>query len=304
MAKAMLLALIAIAVSLGLSPAGRVQAADAPNILIVGEDQHRDTLPRHSWVMQQALQQLNNHLSDAGFAVFDETSITLETHTQGRSRRAEAEIIDVARAVKVPPVDIAVLYSIFATTVDQNYTKKITMRVTARLIDVKTGQHIGSFEVAPDRVARVPTDCDRNCLLTRIDRSAKSLTRDLGTLLARRVQSSAVILDDNGAAGQASIGWPSAYTLVFEGFSTAEILEIEEYFVVFTGYRHHRPTQTALKRHEYWYESGSPRGRLIRNFSKMLHHLQLPGYVSFADNKLTVTKTATTAQAAGRWDDW
>ena len=97
---------------------------------------------------------------------------------------------------------------------------------------------------------------------------------------------------------------PAAYTLVFEDFSAAEVFEIEEYLVVFSGYRHHRPIHSAGGRHEYWYETASERGRLNRNLNKMLDYLEMPGQVDLSGNIFTVTKTAAAEGAARGWDDW
>ncbi len=79
------------------------QAAEKPNILIMGEDADQDTVPRNSRVFRRVLDGLANQLHDEGFDVFDETAVSLDDFAQGRVRRTDAEIIDVAKSIKRPP---------------------------------------------------------------------------------------------------------------------------------------------------------------------------------------------------------
>ena len=99
-------------------------------------------------------------------------------------------------------------------------------------------------------------------------------------------------------------GFSTAYNLVFDGFSPAEVSEIEEYLVVFSGYQHHRPVQSSRQVHSYWYETRSPKSRLNRNLGKMLVHLDIEGDVLFTGNSFTVARRAKRDSAGGSWDGW
>ena len=46
-------------------------AADMPNILIMGEDADNDTVPRNSRVFKRVLNGLSNELHNEGFNVYD-----------------------------------------------------------------------------------------------------------------------------------------------------------------------------------------------------------------------------------------
>ncbi|MDP6688218.1 MAG: hypothetical protein QF384_01855 [Alphaproteobacteria bacterium] len=80
----------------GLTPSGPALAGEEPNILIMGEDADQDTVPRNSRVFKRVLDALVNEMNDQGFNVYDETAVSLDDFAQGRSRRTDAEIIDIA----------------------------------------------------------------------------------------------------------------------------------------------------------------------------------------------------------------
>ena len=88
--------------------------AGGVNILIMGEDADPDAVPRDSQVFKRVLDALANELNGEGFNVYDETALTLGGFAQGRLRRTDAEIIDIARSLKRPPIDVAVIYTIYS----------------------------------------------------------------------------------------------------------------------------------------------------------------------------------------------
>ncbi|MEE8535120.1 MAG: hypothetical protein V3S45_03680 [Kiloniellales bacterium] len=300
-----------LALLAGLLVSGPSQGADAPNVILIGEDGGRDMIPRSSGVFKIVRDGLGNRLLDGGFSVYDETAVAPGGFIQDRKQRSDAEIIEMARAIGRPPLDVAVIFSVTARAREYAYTTKVGTRMTGRLLNLTTGQRLGSFEVRSPRALRAATDCGRDCILELVGRSAKRLSRDLGTLVAERLTAVMEAPPLRAGAGLPAVrGLRSAYTLVFDGFSRAEVSEMEEYLVVFTGYAHHRPVSAGPRHQEYWYETKSTRGRLHRNLGKMLEHLRLGGQVSLAGNTFTVRKAAPVREAAARepaerrWDDW
>ena len=81
------------------SPA-QIQAADAPNILILGETADDHSIPRYNRVYERVQDALTNQLIQKGFTVVDETAVTLNNSAQNRVRRADPELIDIARSIK------------------------------------------------------------------------------------------------------------------------------------------------------------------------------------------------------------
>ena len=263
-------------------------AADMPNILIMGEDADDDTVPRNSRVFKRVLNGLSNELHDEGFNVYDETAVTMDHSTQGRTRRVDQEVIDVARSVKRPPIDVATIFSIYARSEKKAYTRKIYTRIEGRLLNVQTGQRLGNFEVELPQPDNVKRDCNRECILETVGKNDKVLAQDLGAVLTIKLSS---LTKNKGfpSATQKS-GLPSAFALVFNGFKSEEITRIEEYIVAFSGYKTHRPVRSSMRQTEYWYESESDSARLNRNLRQMLDHLGVKGRVTFAGSNFKVEK--------------
>lgn len=259
-------------------------AAEKPNILILGEDADRDSVPRSSRIFKRVLNAISNQLSDEGFNVFDETAVTLDNFVQGRSRRTDAEIIDIARSVKRPPIDVGVIFTIYGHYKKLTYTSKVSTRVEGRLLNVRTGQRLGNFEVTMPGTQNVPRDCNRDCLLEAVGKQTKELAQDLGAVLTTKLAH--IVRDDTNTASNL----PSAYTLVFNGFKQDEMTNIEEFIVAFQGYEKHRPIRTSLRNAEYWYETNSESARLNRNLRRMLDHLGVKGRVTFAGSEFRVEK--------------
>ena len=259
-------------------------AAEDPNILILGEDADQDSISRKSRVFRRVLNAISNQLSDEGFNVYDETAVTLDDFVQNRSRRTDAEIIDIARSVKKPPIDVVVIFSIYGYHKKLAYTAKVNTRIEGRLLNVRTGQRLGNFEVDMPEAQNVPRDCNRDCLLEVVGKQTKELAQDLGAVLTTKL---AHIVDKGS---QSTSKLPTAYTLVFSGFKADEINSIEEYFVAFSGYKKHRPIKASLRTAEYWYETDSESTRLNRNLRRMLDHLDVKGRVTFSGSEFRVEK--------------
>lgn len=274
---------------MGISLASPSYAADKLNLLIMGEDADRDTVPRNSRVFKRVLDALSNQLHDEGFDVFDETAVTLENFAQGRVRRTDAELIDIARTIKRPPIDVTVMFAIYASKRETSYTTKVKTRIAGRLLQVQTGQRLGNFEVESPKQWNAPVDCPRECILEVVGKNSKIIASDVGSVLAEKL---ANLVDDGSTSTSKSggSGLAQGYTLIFEGFSTDDMLDAEEYFVVFRGYKTHRPMYSSRTRSEIWYETTSGSARLTRNLNKMFDRLDISARVAFSGNEYTINK--------------
>ena len=275
-------------------------ALEKPNILIMGEDADQDTVPRNSRVFRRVLDALVNELNNEGFDVFDETAVTLDDMAQGRTRRTDAEIIDVARTVKRPPISVVVMFSIYASANETSYTTKIKTRVAGRLLTVHSGQRLGNFEVVSPKTWNGPKDCPRECILEVVGKYSKIIAQDVGSVLAEKLSDAA----GGGATTKSRAKVGNGYTLVFDGFTPEDIMDAEEYLVVFRGYRSHRLMYGGNRHHEIWYVSDITSARLDRNLKKMLDRLGIRGRVTFSGNEYTVQKIARRRQRPINKDDW
>ena len=283
--------------------AGPVLAQSNPTIMVMAEDGDTDGVPRRSRISTRILNELVTQLHSAGYDVYDETAVTVDTHVQGRSDRTDAEIIDIAKSVRRPPIDIAVFFTVFDGVTRKTYANEMSLRVAGRLLNVHDGRRLGNWEeVVPDRW-NLPNRCfpggtqgpSRECILEAVGGDARKVAQAVGSVLVEMLdrQISSVergrVGTDSGSRGSGS-DLKRAYVLEFDGFTDQDMMDIEEFLVVFSGYVDHRPTSSVGNSHEVWYESTIETGRLKRNLSKMVDILNMPSTLRFSGNKFTLRK--------------
>jgi len=248
----------------------------------MGEDADSDSIAGDNRAFKRVLDEIAAELRAGGFSVYDETSVTLDTHRQGSVRRPVAELIDIARGVRSPPIDTIALFTIYAETTKRPYTDKLNLRVSGRLIDAQDGRLRGSFESR--QKGQVRSDCGDKCRDEVISDMARVLAQDVGTILAEKL--AAQIPARWLAPGDTGI--VKTFTLIFDDFSAAEMNDVEGYLVIFTGYRSHRPTSTLHRHFEIDYKSSITEAKMQRNLTRMLEELDMQARVGFVGNQYTV----------------
>jgi hypothetical protein len=268
-----------------------VHAANNANILVIGNDANKGSVSRNSPVFNRVIGALANQMHDNNFDVYDETAITLDGFDQDRINRTDAEIINIARSIKRPPIDIAVIFSIYVNTQAQGYSTKVNARIEGRLLNVQTGRRLGNFEIDNTKPWNVPSKCDLDCILENATDNSRLMASDLGAVLAEKLTwmtdggNSHLGLDRPGT-NQMNAG----YNLIFDGFSGENFAKLEEYLVVFSGYDSYRPTEIRYTRTEIWYKSSIGTAKLLRNIKKMLAELNFKATINFIGNTFTVKK--------------
>lgn len=298
--------------------------AQALNLLAMGEDADEDSVPRGNRIYNRVLLALSEEMNLRGFAVFDETAVTMDITDPTRVRRIDAELIDVARAVQAPPLDVVAVFTIYASARESAFSDVVRpdVRIPGRLLDVRTGQLIGAFEVDGLELPPLPVACDRECLLETVGDSAAILGTELADALAFKLEGFVAAPDDAttlGAAGARMVtglaaapatggsvvaaapsaatadcgALPTAFVIRFDGFDDGEVSAIEEYVNAFSCVQSTRPVRASARSAEYWHETRSDDARLNRNLRLMLEHMGVEGQVRFSGNAFVVTKVAT-----------
>ncbi|MGE4557528.1 MAG: hypothetical protein AB7D07_11960 [Desulfovibrionaceae bacterium] len=253
-------------------------ATDLPRVMIVGDDADHDTIPRNSRVFDRVLNAISNELLNEGFEVKDETALSSETHIQGRSRRTDAELVQIAKDLGI---DVLVIFSIYPNVKKNQNSVRATARVEGRLLSVYDGSRMGNFEAEPQAYQPVDKPYARNDILEAVGRMSKILGQDVGQVLAQRLSN---YVDQEGGRLQ-------EWTLIFDGFSADEMAAVEDYLVIFSGYDSHRPKPNALNtssHHEYLYRSSIDSAKLQSNLNKMLNKMNIKGriYISGLEVKV------------------
>jgi len=322
MKKPSYLLMSAIAAFAWLLAPGAAKAADKPNLLVMGEDADEDTVPRDSRVFKRVINELQNQLNNEGYNVFDETAITLDGYVQGRVRRTDAEIIDIARSITRPPIDVATIFIIYASAEALDYTTKIHTRLEGRLLNVQTGRSMGNFEVESPSTWRAPVNCTRECILETVGGHARELAMSLGDVLVQKLTNevtggAATYMPPSGPApiggpiggsvggGSQNPGYVTQYVLTFENFTTREMLDWEDYLRIFSGYRNHRVSEDTGMVHSIWYESTIDDAKLHRNLQKAADKLGADVRITKDRNEYKVQKIGLRKMGGGpREDTW
>jgi hypothetical protein len=307
---------------LGALAAGPAQAQPKPTIVVMGEDADEDSVPRGNRIFQRVIAELSETMNLRGYNVYDETAVAMGFTQPNRVRRRDAELLDVARSVQNPPLDVVATFQIYASASKSAYSDIVrpTVRIPGRLLNVRTGQSLGSFEVAGVQLPPLPQGCDRECLLERVGAEAKTIAGDVASALAAKLDgfvaprraadaspagapsapgdvavspSASPPAGGPAAGGEGCGGLPTAFTVRLDGFSAQEVQAAEEYMAAFRCYEHHRPVRAGGSSTEYWYETRSDSARLTRNLRLMLDHMSAPGQVQFSGNTFVVRRVAT-----------
>lgn len=168
------------------------RAAERPNILIIGldaDEQGADTqtiaVARDTRVFNRVLDAISSEIRDAGFNTFDERAVAALNIAQNSLPRSAAEMAVIARAMQHPSIDVVVFFTIYAGTRKLAYTTDVYVRIFDQVLNIRTGERLGGFEVTSPKGWRAPVNCARECLVEAIGENAKMLTADLGNGLGK-----------------------------------------------------------------------------------------------------------------------
>lgn len=263
--------LAAASLGLGLASVPAAAQGGRGTVLIMGEDGDRTSVPRQNRVFTRVLQELQDFLNTNGYHVYDEAAVAAGITDPNRSRRTDAELIDVARAVQRPPIDYVAIFQIYAAGNRSGVSDiiRLSVRIPGRIIHVPTGRFVGRFEVEGLDLPPLPRVCNSDCILERVGTEAKIIAAEVGHGLVRRMDE-ANRQNPAGGTTQVSTGnpadgctsTPAAYTIQVHGYNPNEINDLEDMFSSLPCYTGHRVIRATSTFAEYWLEARVGSGRL------------------------------------------
>jgi hypothetical protein len=298
----------------------------SPNIMIVGEDADKDTIPRFNRNFNRIMRVVTEQLVAQGFRVFDETALTMDSIPQGGVRRELPELLATARIagqkVRVP-VDYVLVFQIYASVRQVPHVRETYqpfVRIDGRMINVRSGRDMGGYEFGSDfELMTISADCvhsnpPNECLLEEVGNQARDLGASLGKGLALKLAAylPRVEMDPGlppdlppgpppGRRGRvAAVPPPPGERPVCDGFSGEDYVlrikdfdgqdlnRLEEAFTGFACYQHHRVLTSLPGRTEYSYETTADQARVVRNLRFALDYMNLPGSVAVTDGGRTI----------------
>lgn len=270
-----------VILTLLLNAASLVNAKDTMNILVMGQSNSDGAVLNGSPVYQRAMDSLINQLHDNNFDVYDENMISTIGSLQESAEYSDVELLDLVRASRRPPIDLVVLFSVSHFEQRSEFLMKLNARIDARILNVKTGKHLGNFEVDSGEGWSTSIECHHQCLLNEIGNKVRIIANDLGAILADKLHW--MITEDIATMA-------SEYNLIFDGYNMDQFSDIEEYLVVFSGYLSHRPVDVRYTRTEIWYKANISTAKLTRNINKMMSELGMRARIVFSGNSFIIKK--------------
>jgi hypothetical protein len=269
---------------------------DRLNLVVVGEDADLDTVPRSSRIFNRVIAALSEELNLKGFSVIDETIASMGFTDPGRARRRDTELIDVARSIARPPIDIIVVMNIYAS-VRKSAVSDITrpeVRIPGRIINVRTGQLLGTYEVRGLELPPLPRACDRECVLEHVGDQSRVLAHDLGLALSEKLDAMGVTSNARpNVSPENCEGFQRSFTLSFENFTNQQITKIEEYISAFKCFTAIRPNRASASLIEFTYNTTGDSARLLRNVRVMLDQMGVASQVQFSEDVIKVVRIGT-----------
>jgi hypothetical protein len=244
-------------------------------IMIMVEDGDAGSIPRDNRVSRRVLDEFSNQISSYGFSVFDETALTFKRNRQGRSRRSDAELIDIVRSIKRPPINTIALFTIYTDSQLSPHTRKLRVRMSARLLDAQSGRRLGNFEVSDE--GNVNPNCSGPCYAETVGGIAKILGGEVADVLSQKLD----VRFSPGRQRSTDDGLVRGLTLTFDNFSVVEMQDIQGYLEIFSGYRSHRPINSFRRHAEIWYESSIVHFKLRQNLDRMFEELRIKARIAF-----------------------
>ena len=80
------------------------------------------------------------------------------------------------------------------------------------------------------------------------------------------------------------------YNLIFQGFTSDDIFQIEKNIVTFCGYHSHKPKYIRNRRAEYYFSSTEGDEKLIKNLGEMSELIGINIKISYSAGKYFIRK--------------
>ena len=163
---------IALATSLTAGFVGDVFAAGTMrvNALVMASNGAPDTMSRAVPIHRRVVDQLTDLLSQRGIQIYDADRLGAQYMTPGKTRYSDDELLSLARAVSTTtPLDVVVFFEVVADIQRDTFNPNILyprVRMPGRIINIRSAQILGTFEVNAEHLPPLPTPCDETCVMS------------------------------------------------------------------------------------------------------------------------------------------
>ena len=264
------------------------------NLVILAEDGDRDSIHGNNHINRLVLNALSTQISEYGFNVFDETAISFNRRPKTTNRRSYGELLESARSFDRPLIDTVVFFTVFTGSRKEAHTNEIRVRVIARLVNTRSGQILGTFELAEE--SNLAPNCIGDCYAERVSDMAVILGREVADVLGQKLslrfsREPAYHGDESSVRG---------VTMTFEEFNVFEREDIKSYLKIFSGYKSYQLLSSFHRHMELWYETSISHSKLNRNLNRMFTELEIKARVTYSENSYKIRRIIPPSSALRR----
>lgn len=271
------------------------------NVLALGSDGEPTSVPRGHRLYARIVAQLNEALSERRFRLYDETAVTGSFVDPAGGRRSDLALVEIARAVSEPPLDVVMIFNIHASARRNSVTglAQPVMRVSGRMLGVRDGRVLAAFSAGEgQRLPALPGGCEYECLLERLGDQARPIVRELAETLSTRLEDLVAprpaAPPPVAAAPAGECGGPATIMIALKGFAAGEVERLEPFLGAFRCYDRHRRLPLPDGAHAIWYETRSTPARVAADLQQALGFAGLPAAAPAVDGQsVTVVRNRT-----------
>ncbi len=259
-------------------------------LLLVGENSSAGSVAVQGQIFTRLEAALAANLTGQGYRIRQSRRLYAafpEYFGREKIKHNDKDLLDLVRSMPGQPSDILLVLEVTASTQQQAFHHNVKASLNARVIDVKSAESLGNFSLDREQSTAVRLTCKGDCLKQAVVDNAKPLTQEAATVIAQMLLCPGrgrVRFDDDAG------GLATAYTLIFEGFTVAELAQMEATLSSFSGYQSNRVIFSSARRSEYWYQTKMGSASLNRNLRKLLRAADLRAVVQFSGNTFNIKK--------------
>lgn len=170
------------------APAAAFAQARYPDVpvLVAGEDENPDTIPRSHEIFQRVMAELKGVLSRAGFQVIEEAAVAVDLDWQIRDRRPRMDLIDLAKMMNrstdaTHGVRALVLFSVLAKGKSLYSRTRFRIRMNGAIYDMASNRFVDTSET--EKSVDGPPGCrdDPGCISRFVGGRARELATAPGS---------------------------------------------------------------------------------------------------------------------------
>lgn len=241
------------------------------NLLILAGDEDAGAI-YHARTMQTRIgAAISAPLRDVGFRVFDHRNLSVRWDS-GR-RFSDQELLNMATNDIHERVDRLVVFSTFVQTHDANGKTNARVRLDVRSFSIPDGRYLGGSEQTSESLLILPAICDGFCYMETVGNQVSPLAQQIGQDLAQQL-----------------VNVVDSYRLEFRGFSSEDILSIEQELRRFPGFLAIRILDADISNWMVQYDSTAPNTDIVHNLRVLIKRLEVMGQVEMTRAGFSVWK--------------